>query len=474
MSSMNAVPAGTSGATAANQRPEGVAGRIVSSHSPLNQLVGRWLDNMRARGKKPRSIQAYREVVERAIRECGWTTAADLTAANLTGWLEGRRLDLKWKGSTYNRNMQIFRGLTRYCELMQELAEDPLKASIRAEDDSGDGARAATLDEARRIIFAAWLRDRTDARSSRPGGNRALYWMCLFAAGARLNEPSQWLLKDVRVRGEHPVPHIAWSREVQKNHKRRYIAITQELAGLLRAHIRTLEALRAANGEPPLGPDDRIFPVVPSSHSFRSDRDRAGVAALDYRDRAISPHSARKYFETQLPAAGVEPKMVNFLMRHVIGVDDRYFDPTLEAQAQALAGMPRLWPPQDPENRANVDNSPLDLTSGPRGAQDVAGTSTDPVTTGPPTNSALASRSKCQRDPVRAELAGGVGHDGACGPATKPGDGAGIEPGRYEPRNRHFRTVAAPPEMASPASPIDVHRGSLADVVVRGLPSIPG
>lgn len=439
MAAMNAVPAGTSGATAANPRPPNVAGRIVSQQSPISSVVERWLDNMRARGKKPRSIQAYREVVERAIRECGWTSLADLTAANIHGWLEGRRAELKWKGSTYNRNMQVFRGLTAYCTLMKELEEDPLAASIRAEDDSGDGSRAASLDEARRLIFQAWLRDRTDARSPRPGGNRALYWMCLFAAGARKNEPSQWLLKDVRVRGEHAVPHIAWSRDVQKNHKRRFIAITEELAELLRRHIRDLDALRAANGLPPLGPDDPIFPVVPSNHSFSADRDRAGIAAIDYRERGFSPHSARKYFETQLPACGVEPKMVNFLMRHVIGVDDRYFDPALEVQAAALARMPRLWPPQDPEHARIVDNSPPDLTNPPRGDQDGGGgTSTSPVTTASPTNSALASRSKCQQDPVRAEFAGRDGRDGACGPAIKPAGGVGVRPSRYEPRNRHY------------------------------------
>lgn len=348
-----------------------IAGRIDVAQSPLSQSLSAWLSYLQARGKKPRSIGAFRQVVERAARDRGWSKPEDVTFAGVTDYLS----DQPWKGSTYNRNLSAFRSLTRYLAKAKVLPEDPLEGAERAHDDGDDGSRASTLAEARAVILRAWIRDQSDRRCK---GNRALYWLCLFAAACRVGEPAQWKRQHVVLEHEHP--HVRWSMDVQKNNKRQEVALAPELARLLRDHLHADDRARAEAGLPPAGPDDLVFPVAPSRGTFRTDRDAAGVAAVDYRGCPYSPHSARKFFSTCLTAQGVPEKMVDRLMRHSGRVEHRYYDPPMAEQAAAVAKLPRLWPEQagpGPARGVPVENSPEDLTRRGHPAEDRPGTLVD-------------------------------------------------------------------------------------------------
>jgi integrase len=327
---MHPSPTVREGKDAAPQSP--VAGRIEATPVELSESVSRWLEDMRRRNKKPRSIAAFREVVERAAKDNGWTTPIDLTFDAVTAYLGSKRDAGTWKGTTYNRNLTIFRSLTNFMHASGKLSDDPLVKAYRAESDGGEGSRAATIDEARAIVLSAWARA-IDARSK---GNRALYGCCLFGAGLRLGEPAQWKWKHIAL--DHSTPHILWTQDISKNHRRRDTALSPELVELLRAHREVV----------PHGPDDPVFPIVPSPSMFRQDAKRAGVPAEDYRGRPFSPHSARKFFSTMATSVGIPEKMVDFLMRHAGRVEHRYYQPSLEDQAEALKKLPRIWPPQVP------------------------------------------------------------------------------------------------------------------------------
>lgn len=372
MGSMQPLSPGTPGAGTDARSIQPIAGRIVRVDTALDLAIDSWLDYLRARGKKPRSIAAFRQVVERAARELGWSAIADITFESVTTWLGAKA----WKGTTYNRNLSVFRSMTRYLAKSKKAVDDPLEAAERAHDDGGDGARAATVDEARRVILRAWIRDQADRRCK---GNRALYWLCLFASACRLDEPARWKRRHVILVHEHP--HVLWTQEINKNHKRQEVALTPELAGLLREHLLAVDRSRAEAGLPPAGPDDPVFPTVPSKGTFVKDRDAAGIAAQDYRGRSFSPHSARKFFSTALTAQGVPEKMVDRLMRHSGRVEHRYYDPPLADQAAAMAKLPLLWPapagpvPARPVHvGASVGNFPRDLTKRGHHAEDGAGT----------------------------------------------------------------------------------------------------
>lgn len=425
--------------------PAGTSGVSMDAHPPVIAAIrGRdllaaldaWGVAMRAAGRKPRSIRAFREVVDRAARERGWVSVADLTYDAVLGWLAERR-DGGWRGTTYRRNMSCFRSLTKYLVRTRRINDNFLADVDLPKDDGEDGARAATTDEARAIILRAWIRDQADRRCK---GARALYWLCLFAAGCRSSEPASWKRRHLVI--DHETPHLRWTPEIMKNSKRQDVALAPGLAELLREHLETIARDRARAKLPPAGPDDPVFPVAPTRTTFRSDRDAAGITAIDGRGRGFSPHSARKWFATTLVACGVGKDLKDRLMRHAGSVEARYFDPPLAEQASAVALLPRLWPGHWNPSKCGrpVDNSdswPEGLTNGGDLAEHGGGTSANrPTLTSVTNRGSSAVPLKCQRSNglgprLEAEVRGQFGEE------KRPGRVGASD--RYETGNADFR-----------------------------------
>ncbi len=429
---MTAVSLGHSGAvTIASPSREPIAGKIEAQASPLGEAIILWGEYLTQRRRKPKSVEAFRQTVTKAARECGWASVSDVTFDAVTHWMGQHPA---WKGSTYNRHLSAFRSFSSYLKSSGKLESDPLVDTQRAIDDGGDGARAATLEEARAIILRAWVRDQADRRCK---GNRALYWMCLFAGACRLDEPSRWRRKHLVL--DHAPPFVAWTSDINKNRKKQEVALSPELAELLKAHLRADDVARAAEGRPRAGPDDRVFPTIPNKGTFTKDRDAAGVRALDHRGRGFSPHSARKFFSTVLTGLGVAEKMVDRLMRHSGKVEQRYYDPTLAEQAAEVAKLPRLWPeqagPTQQEDGSpivdNSGNSGLNLTRSGKGAHYVGGTRQEPPATSQSVKRPGPPSEPCRVPTTRTD--GGLGRaiDGLMRAAGKGRDGHN---GRVESR----------------------------------------
>src|SRR5262249_42928350 len=68
-----------------------IAGRIDMPPPELSRTIAAWLDHLRALKKKPRSIHAFRQVVEAAVAACGWTKDADLTFEAITSYMASKR-----------------------------------------------------------------------------------------------------------------------------------------------------------------------------------------------------------------------------------------------------------------------------------------------------------------------------------------------------------------------------------------------
>ncbi len=317
-----------------------VAGTITAEKTPLQLAVDDWLENMQRRRKKPKSIAAFRQVVTLAMRECGWKTPAELTYHAIDKWMNDTAKAKGWKGATYNRNLCVFRSFVRRLHKCGLLPHDIMADAVRAEeDDSGDGARAATLDEAKALLTRAWAREISDKRCR---GNRRLYFACNFAMGLRLDEPARWRRKHVQVFSEQPF--IDWKPDINKGRRRRVQPIPMWLAVELREHLKTL----------PDDPETLVFPVVPNKATFEADRKAAGIAKEDSRGRSFSSHSARKFFRTYLRhVAKVNEEVVNYLMRHTTTVDERY-DDCPQAIIDAANAMPDLLPPE--RHYTNVEN----------------------------------------------------------------------------------------------------------------------
>jgi integrase len=350
-----------------------VAGRIDASTGELHADIDAWIARIFSRRGKSRSILVYRATVKAAIRECGWTSRADLTWDAITSYLSSKVQSGTWKRVTYNRNLVVMRSFTKFLARSERIAKDPLADEMNASDDSGEGARAATLDEARRQIAYAAGAVMRDRRSRCP---RDLVWALGFSAGLRGGEAEQ-LVWQRHVFIDEPIPYLLFTPDINKNGRREEVPLTRELAARLRAHRENMRALSklkpvherknprtGAITPRPVSPDDPegvVFPWVPTRVEFRRDRDAAGIETSDRRGRGYSSHSARKYFETQLIELGVHGRVIDALMRHKGGVEARYRDMTLEKLSECVNLLPTLWTSEACAVGKSVHN-PVDST----------------------------------------------------------------------------------------------------------------
>lgn len=351
-----------------------IAGRIDAAPGDIEQAITGWLRHMSAVGKKPKSVQAFGEVVRKAVGAEGWSGLRDITYATITAYLERNVENGTWKRTTYNNRLSAFQSFTKWLESArpEHFPSNILASAKRADDDGGEGARAATLAEARAHIATSL---EIESRDRRRSTWQTLYRMFEYAHGCRVGEPAMLRWKHVFL--EHEIPHILWHKSIQKNKRTQEVPLCPELVTLLTEHRAAMREL--AKGKPvfelrvtqgkrkgslvrrKISPDDPeafVFPNSTSSQMFARDRDRAGIPAVDQRGRAYTSHSARKFFSTVMTEHGVPDKTVDRLMRHRGTTESRYYDPPLAELAHYAAFLPGLWPgAQNGECGRIVDNS---------------------------------------------------------------------------------------------------------------------
>lgn len=346
---------------------EAIAGRIAIAPSPLIVGVESWLSTLAAGRKKPGTVKSYGASVRAAIRAAGWTTCADLTGANITEYLNSKAASGDWpSGATRNRALSAFRSLIRHLRLIRAITDNPLEFAERAEDESRQRVRAATVEEVRALIRHVSSRESADRRG---GGQRMLYDLCLFAPGCRPGEPSLWRRRHVLL--DEPIPYFNWTAEIQKNKRHEQCAIPPELVPLLRAQREEMRAAAATCPHvvirnrragtttlrliDPANPEAYVFAHTPCKSTFNKDREDAGIKAQDARGMGFTQRSARRYFKTQAIAAGIHGDIVRFFMRHKRLPDEVYHDLSLAAQVEALARMPRLCVDGGKESASGIE-----------------------------------------------------------------------------------------------------------------------
>lgn len=317
-------------------------GRIDHEPASIWGLIDEWTAHMRDRRMSKGSIDAYRSHVRAAVRDNGWASPADLTYDAIVGHLAAA--GATWQGTTYNRNLTIWRSLCKWLRARKLLDEDPLALASRRPDDGGPGSRAATTDEVRRLVGYAWAKATSDKRAS---VFTPRFYASMALAGCRTDdqvaaesaEPDNPAFPWRCYALDEPIPFIHWEPAFNKNGKRQYVALAPELVDIMRAHRNHCRALGH-----PTGPDDPVWPKGVSPSTFRTYRAKLGIAELDAFGLRFSSHSFRKWHSTVLTNAGVPAKMVDVLMRHTGSVEARYYKPTLEEQRRALELLPRIWP----------------------------------------------------------------------------------------------------------------------------------
>ncbi len=318
--------------------PSPIVGRIDATPNDLHSALEKWLSYLSQLKKSDKTIDAYRQVVHAAAREHGWTSASELTFEAVTNYLGSKVREGAWRTGTYNRNLTCFRSFTKWLTKTGRFDKDPLALSANAtQTDAGPSSRAATTEEARRLIQVALAKVASDRRSA---GDRPVRYAMLFLAGLRWQEPGLLEWGDIRL--DDDVPHIHWRPQINKNRREQWVAICQELVEILKEHRDGV----------PHAPTDPIFPRMLNRDVWSEDKKRALIATVDKYGMPFTPRSARQWFDTTLTDAGAPDRMVRKLMRHAVDTPDRYYKPDLAQQAASLVNLPSIWRPS-----GNVDNS---------------------------------------------------------------------------------------------------------------------
>ncbi|MCC6229857.1 MAG: site-specific integrase, partial [Phycisphaerales bacterium] len=317
-----------------------VAGKIVQKQTDADALIQAWLGYLERNGRSAQTLKTWRSMIVRDCRELGITSSSHLDYQTVVGGLERLREEHGWGAATFRCHLSAFKSLHKH--LQRTTAGDIQAAEGPTDNEPGEGSRAATLDEARRLIAVAWDLEQNDRRSR---SSRTLYWLCMFAAGCREEDHWHWRWDNVRLDAE--IPHVRWAKGIQKNKRTMHVALAPELVGALREHRAAMQALavtmptvertirhqltgRVARLSLPVHPDAPGAPVFickPQRDVFRKDAQRAEIAYRDERERIFSPHSARKFFKTQMVLSGVPAELAEHLMRHSPKVAGRYVDP---------------------------------------------------------------------------------------------------------------------------------------------------
>lgn len=314
-----------------------VVGQIRPAKSTILLDVEAYTSYLRGRALKPRSIDRFVSTLEAGIEHMRLDHASEMSFERVTEYLGGKVSTGAWSANTMNSALSVFRGFAEWCHATKRIAENPLILAHNVPPDESLGCRAATTEEARRLLAITWETQK-DRRSK---GNRALYFYCCFMAGLRFGElggdekterPRGWKWADLQL--NRAVPLIVWKPDMHKGSRHCALPLRESVAELLRQHRETV----------PNRATDPVFPVVATRAVFRDDLARSGIQVEDERGRRFSTHSCRKWFKTELVTAGVQADLINALMRHAPSVGDRYLDATEETYKKALDSLPEIWP----------------------------------------------------------------------------------------------------------------------------------
>lgn len=332
---------------------------------PVLSFVDEWKKSLEARKKSEYTQYQYGRGVVTVLAAAKVVRPEDFTADRVMAALDKLTVEKRWSGATFNKHLNALRQFAGWlCRRKKLLTENPLGDEGRATVESEEQARAATTDEVRRFLLEVWTRSSSSGKANPMAPE---FWACCALAGMRGGEP--WKLKWKNLRLDDDVPHILWTREIQKNNKPARVALHPSLARLLIAHRERMRVWSldvpmvrrrfVENGSKkqefavcPDDPEGIVFPV-PSGRAYcKHLRDYLGIAERIEPDGNWCATSFRKWFVTNLGIVGTPERLVKHLTRHQQGVTGIYEQPPLDVQRAWLEKMPLVWPGDLVEKRA--------------------------------------------------------------------------------------------------------------------------
>lgn len=266
----------------------------------LRQAYGR---HMAGRGRAAKSVRAALMSITYLLDYTQWRTLGQITVAGVDEYLTQRRAG-GWSAHTHDNNLSTYRSWGTWLAKTKRWDHNlfaNLEAIGNSTGECGEGSRAITTDELRRLVEAA---QRAELYASkRRGYRRARVYMVAAHTGLRHGELHKLTRAECWL--DEAPPSIVLHANKAKNRKRSRIPLCPAAADALRAEIAEFASVGGL-----------VFAKFVEDKTFRRDLARARIPYRDDRGRTLSFHGLRKYFATQLIAKGTDLTVVQRLMRH--------------------------------------------------------------------------------------------------------------------------------------------------------------
>jgi integrase len=239
---------------------------------------------------------------------------------------------------TCNHYRACVRAFTHWAWKQGRLRSDPLigLAGYNAKEDRRHDRRTVSLEELQRIIDAA---EYGPTYQSMTGPVRSLCYRLAVTTGLRYSEIASILPHSF----DWEAPSVTVDAAYTKNGQMATLPIPTDLADDLRPYVLSLAV------------DSPVFRLpAKGSDMLQVDLAVAGIPYVDASGQFFDFHSLRCQMATNADAAGVNPRVVQRLMRHsTLELTGRYTKPRV-VDIEAAAGMiPSLRPEGDkPESQA--------------------------------------------------------------------------------------------------------------------------
>jgi len=342
----------------------------------LSELFDEYESVLKSRDLNPDHITYALTMLKQIAAGCKFVTWSDIDAGKLENYLKELR---EQKGRSYRTSNAYLGRFGSFCRWMLDNDYVPrFPAGLRKikplneKKDPKRQRRAFTMEELGRLIDAtlrrplldvetinrgrlqgqpgAKIAEETRQRAIATGRERALIYKVLFYTGLRKGELTALTVSQLRL-ADNP-PRLILNADEEKNAKGSVIPlridVARELSTWLDEKLRTLQnECRAAGRAIPmqLPPETKVLNVpFGLLRIFERDRELAGIAKRDDRNRVIDVHALRTSLGTHLSRCGVNPRTAQAAMRHS---DLRltmqvYTDPVLLDVSGAFEKLPAI------------------------------------------------------------------------------------------------------------------------------------
>ncbi len=293
------------------------ARQVETVSAPLKVLVREWVVNLAARKRKPHYCGIMEKFMGVLMRECRWSTVADITPESFNDWISrnGHKAP-----KTLNEYLGCARAFLNSLVKAGRLRSNPLISVAKCE------TRGQKVRDRRPFTHAEFLRLMEVAPFE-----RKIVYAVAYYTGLRRDEADSLVWGDF----DFETGFVTCPAEHVKNRENQPLPLPADLREMLLAHWE-------ASGRP--GEAVKALKLPYRTAAMYRDFKAAGIAQKDARGKIVDFYSFRHSFAQRLKESGVPFAVAMRLMRHsdpkllasVYGDQDAY---ALADHAAKLPGM---------------------------------------------------------------------------------------------------------------------------------------